>query len=517
VPGWRCGQAGKNVEGRLVRQGDAMETVSDSRPLYERVGGEIAALIDAGTYRVGDRLPSIRQLSSKLSVSINTVMQAYAVLEDRRVIQARPQSGYYVSPRVPEISAAPLSGRQHIVPTGVTCSDLCQQVIRNMANRELLPLGSAVPSPQHLPVAKLNRIMAAALLRFGDQGVSYMMPPGSERLRTQIAKRSLLAGFSVRPDQVLITSGCVEAVQLALRATCRAGDTIAVESPFYFNFLQLIAEMGLKALEIPSTPREGISIEALGYAMENNRISACLMIPNFSNPLGSLMPDERKRELVQLLEGHDIPLIEDDIYGDLSFGAERPLAAKSFDRKGLVIYCSSFSKTLAPGYRVGWAVGGRFQPELERLKMMSNLATSSPPQLALAEFLATGGYDHHLRAIRRVYARNISLMADAVARCFPPGTRMTLPTGSFMLWVELPEGSDSVRLYHRALEHGIAITPGSIYSLGAKYRNCIRLSSAVWDERTQRGVETLGRLAGEALGHDLPAPARAGDQADPVG
>ena len=482
-----------------------METVSDSRLLYERVSGEIAALIEAGTYRVGDRLPSIRQLSSKLSVSINTVMQAYAVLEDRRVIQARPQSGYYVSPRVPEITAAPLSGRQRLVATTATCSDLCQQVIRNMMNRELIPFGSAIPHPRHLPVDKLNRVMTSVLRRFGDQGVAYMMPPGCERLRTQIAKRSLSSGFSVGPDQVLITSGCVEAVQLALRATCRPGDTIAVESPFYFNFLQLIAEMGLQALEIPSTPREGISIEALSYAIENNRISACLVIPNFSNPLGSLMPDERKRKLVQLLAAHDIALIEDDIYGDLTFSPERPVAAKSFDSKGLVIYCSSFSKTLAPGYRVGWAIGGRFQPEMERLKMMSNLATASPPQLALAEFLATGGYDHHLRAIRRVYARNISLLADAVARYFPQGTRMTHPAGSFMLWVEMPEGTDSVRLFHQALEHGIGITPGSIFTLGDKYRNCIRLSSACWDELSERGVETLGRLAAEAI-VPLPLP-----------
>jgi len=474
-----------------------MEKGSEARPLYERVGGEIAALIDAGTYRVGDRLPSIRQLSCRLSVSINTVMQAYAVLEDRRVIQARPQSGYYVAPRTPEIEARPLSGSLPGIPTAVTYSELCQQVIRNMMNRDLLPLASSGPNPQHLPVDRLSRIMSAVLRRYGDQSVSYMMSPGYERLRTQIAQRSLLAGCSVRPDQVLITSGCVEAVQLALRATCRPGDTIAVESPFYFNFLQLIAEMGLKALEIPSTPREGISIEALGYAIENTEIAACLVIPNFSNPLGSLMPDERKRELVQLLAGHDIALIEDDIYGDLTFGPERPVAAKSFDRGGGVIYCSSFSKTLAPGYRVGWAVGGRFQPEMERLKTMANLASASPPQLALAEFLATGGYDHHLRAIRRIYARNISLLADAVARHFPPGTRMTHPGGGFMLWVEMPVGCDSVRLFRRALENGISITPGSIFSLGEKFRSCIRLSSAFWDERSERGVETLGRLCRE--------------------
>lgn len=465
--------------------------------LYERVGSEIISLIDGGTYRAGDRLPSIRKLSSTFGVSINTVMQAYAVLEDRRIIEARPQSGYYVCARAPEIREAPHQRKDFITPAKVTISDICQQVIRNMMNRELLPLGGAIPHASHLPIEKLNRIMGSEIRRFGKESVGYMMPPGCERLRTQIAKRSILGGFSVRPDQVLITSGCVEAVLLALRATCRTGDTIAVESPFYFNFLQLVAEMGLKALEIPSTMKEGISIEALRYAIEHNRISACLVIPNFGNPLGNLMPDDRKRELVALLAEHDIPLIEDDIYGDLVFGNERPLAAKAFDKKGMVIYCSSFSKTIAPGYRVGWTIGGRFQGEMERLKMMVNLATASPTQLALAEFLATGGYDHHLRSIRRIYSRNISIMTDLIARHFPAGTSMSRPKGGFILWVEMPSGTDALALYHRAVEEMISITPGPLFSLSGKFTNYIRLSAAFLDEKVEKALETLGRMAAE--------------------
>lgn len=472
---------------------------SETQLLYEKIGSEMIALIEGGTYRAGDRLPSIRQLSSKFSVSINTVMQAYAVLEDRRIIEARPQSGYYVCTRAPELSESSQNRREFIAPAKVTTNDLCQQVIRNMMNRELLPLGSAVPHTNHLPVEKLNRIMASELRRFGKEGIGYFMPPGCERLRTQIAKRSILAGFSIRPDQVLITSGCVEAVLLALRATCRAGDTIAVESPFYFNFLQLVAELGLKALEIPSTMKEGISIEALRYAIEHNRISACLVIPNFGNPLGNLMPDERKKELVDLLAEHEIPLIEDDIYGDLIYGSERPLAAKAFDRKGLVIYCSSFSKTIAPGYRVGWAIGGRYQGEMERLKMMINLATASPTQLALAEFLATGGYDHYLRSIRKIYARNISVMTDLVARHFPAGTSMSRPRGGFMLWVEMPPGTDAIALYHRAIEEGISITPGPLFSLSGKFSNYIRLSAAYLDEKVERAIETLGQMAAKSV------------------
>jgi len=467
--------------------------------LYEQVAGEIAGLIEQGTFRAGDRVPSIRQLSSRFDVSINTVMQAYALLEDKRLIQARPQSGYFVRSRVPEIREPDLQSRSCITPTTVTISDLCQQVMRNMMNRDLLPLGSAIPSARNLPIDKLNRIMASELRRCGEQGVLYQMPPGYERLRVHIARRALVAGISSGPDDILVTSGCVEAVLLALRATCRAGDTIAVESPFYFNFMQMIAELGLKALEIPSTPRDGISIEALRYAIGQGKISACLVIANFSNPLGSLMPDERKRELVDLLARHEIPLIEDDIYGDLAFGNERPTAAKSFDRSDLVIYCSSFSKTLAPGYRVGWAIAGRFQAEMERIKMIMNIAPASPPQLAIAEFLATGGYDHHLRSIRRAHARNISQMAEAVAGYFPAGTRMTHPAGGFILWIEMPEGIDAIQLYHRALERGISIVPGPLFSLSDKYGHHIRLSAAQWDERIEQGIKILGALAHELL------------------
>ena len=461
--------------------------------LYERVAGEITGLVKQGTFRAGDKLPSLRQLSRRFEVSINTVMQAYALLEDKRLIQARPQSGYYVRSRVPEIQESAASTGCVTTPTTVTISDLCHQIMHNMMNRDLLPLGSAIPCAQNLPIDKLNRIMASELRRFGEQGVLYQIP-GYQRLRVQIARRALFAGISSGPDEILITSGCVEAVFLALRATCRIGDTVAVESPFYFNFMQMIAELGLKALEIPSTPREGISIEALSYALEHEKISACLVITNFSNPLGSLMPEERKRELVELLARHDIPLIEDDIYGDLTFDNERPLTAKAFDRKGGVIYCSSFSKTLAPGYRVGWTIAGRYQEEMERLKMIMNIAPASPSQLALAEFLATGGYDHHLRSIRKIHGRNISQMADAVARYFPAGTRMTHPAGGFILWVEMPEGTDAIRLYHRAVEEHISIVPGPLFSLANKYSNHIRLSAAKWDDTFEAGIKKLGEL-----------------------
>jgi len=296
------------------------------------------------------------------------------------------------------------------------------------------------------------------------------------------------------PDDIVVTSGCVEAMNLALQAVCRPGDTVAIGSPVYPTFLKSIQWMGLKVLEIPSNS-EGINLEVLDYAIRHNPVSACITIANFNNPLGSLMPDDRKRELVRLLANQEIPLIEDDVYGDLAYGPSRPSSTKSFDEMGLVLYCSSFSKTLAPGYRVGWIAPGRFKEKVAQLKAVFNIATASPNQLAIAEFLTNGGYDHHLRKLRRVYSRQTHQLRDAIGRYFPPGTRVSRPEGGYILWVELPQGYDAFRLYELALQEGISIAPGRIFTLGDKFGNCLRLKAAFWSERTEQALETLGGLA----------------------
>ena len=477
-----------------VRQGEKI-------PLYEEVAGKINYLIEQGTLRPGERVPSIRKLSKQLQVSINTVKEAYNLLEDRRLLEARPQSGYYVRARLTELPAEPVVDRPAINPAEVSLSSIYQVVMRDLLDPNLLQLGIAVPNLELLPIEKLNRMMAREIRRFPAQSVSYSLPPGNLRLRKQIAQRSLLSGCTLSPDQIVITSGCVEAVVLALRIFCKPGDAVAIETPVYFNFLQMIQDLGLKALEIPASPRGGISLEALEYALDRNadEVKACIVISNFNNPLGSRMSDEDKLRLVNMLEEHQVPLIEDDIYGDLSYSDERPSVAKSFDKTGNVLLCSSFSKTVAPGYRVGWIAAGRYQAQIERGKMLANVATASPPQLAIAELLANGGYEHHLRSVRRVYARQAAQMGDAIGRAFPAGTRVSRPQGGFVLWVEMPEGVDSLILYKKAKVQGITIAPGPIFSVDGKYRNCIRLNAACWTPAVEVAIETLGRLAEEQL------------------
>lgn len=471
--------------------------MNEKMPLYESVAQRISYLIDEGTFRPGDRIPSIRNLSQQFGVSINTIKQSYAFMEDRRLIEARPQSGYFVCARLPEVPVDPQMSDFAISPTKVSIDRLSQRILRDGMNPDLLQLGISLPDPESLPIERLSRMMSSELRRNPVQSVEYAIPPGNLRLRTQIAKRMLKAGCTLRPDEIVITTGCMEAVFLALRAICQQGDTVAVESPTFFNFLQLIESLGLRALEIPTSPTEGISLEALDYALEHNKVSACLVVTNFSNPLGCVMPDGRKKDLVKLLARHEVPLIEDDIHGDLSHNDERPGVAKTHDRNGNVLLCSSFSKTVAPGYRVGWIAPGRYQEKIEAIKMAVTVASASPTQMAVAEFLANGGYERHLRKIRRSYTRKVAQMSDAIGRFFPEGTKVTRPKGSFSLWIEMPEQVDSLRLYSKAVQKGITVAPGPVFSASGKYGNCLRLNAGFWSQRIEHAVVTLGRLVEE--------------------
>ncbi len=262
----------------------------------------------------------------------------------------------------------------------------------------------------------------------------------------------------------------------------------------YFGTLQLIEVHGLRALEIPTDPRHGISLEALQFAIEHNPIKAVLTISNFNNPLGSYIPDEKKKNLVELLERYDIPLIDNDVSGEIYFTEKRPLVTKAFDRKGLVMLCSSFSKDINPSLRVGWVAPGRYLSAVEWLKFTLSVATATLPQMAIAEFLESGGYDHHIRRLRREYASNVAQLYNAITRIFPAGTRVTRPSGGFVLWVQLPGNVDSLELYSLALQGGITLTPGYLFSPTNQFSNFIRLNAAAWSYPIERALGNLGDM-----------------------
>jgi DNA-binding transcriptional MocR family regulator len=464
--------------------------------LYRQVALRISELIEHGTLRPGERVPSVRKCSEQQKVSIATVMQAYRLLESRGIIEARPQSGYYVRRQRWTPPPEPAMTQPARRAVQVKVSELILQVVKAGRDPNLIRLGATLPAAELCPVRELNRITASVARRSPLAANSYDAPPGNQALRVQIARRAMEAGCILAPDDIITTVGATEALNLCLRAVAKPGDVIAIESPTFFGILQIIESLGMRVCEIPTFPRHGVCLDELEARLKCCRIKACVFTLNYSNPLGSCMPDEKKQLLVKLLAKHRIPLIEDDLYGNLCFAPARPRVAKAFDEEGWVMLCDSFTKTLSPGSRVGWVAPGRFKAQVEFLKLVNTSATASLPQMAIAEFLQNGGFDHHLRKMRRFYAAQLELMSNAVTRYFPPGTGMTRPSGGMCLWVELAPEIDALALYQDAMAAKITIAPGPIFSASRKFQNFIRLNCGnPWSESIENAIRTLGALA----------------------
>jgi len=453
-------------------------------------------MIDEGTLDTGERVPSLRSMSKRLKVSITTVMQAYARLEDEGLIESRPQSGYFVTGRAALDIPAPRRSRSQRAPRRVKLDEAVQTVFTLANSPDVVPLGVANPAPELLPTRTLTRLARDVARRYPYEAVNYSFPPGDPGLRREIALRASGIGGAVSPDDVVITNGATEALMISLSAVARPGDVVAVESPAYFMLLQMIENLGMLALEIATDPATGMSVDDLCKAADQMNVKAVISNPNFHNPTGSLMPEDEKRRLVREMAARGIPLIEDDIYGDLYFSDQRPRTLKSFDEDGSVMLCASFSKAVAPGYRIGWVLAGRHQDNVMRKKQIVSSATASLPQLTMAEFVRGGGYDRNLAALRRHYGDQVRRMRATVAESFPEDTRVSEPAGGFVLWVELPAGTDAMELFNQAMEQRIGITPGVLFSSSGKYRNFIRLNAGYpWDDRIEKAVRTVGELA----------------------
>ncbi|MDR3689034.1 MAG: PLP-dependent aminotransferase family protein [Fimbriimonas sp.] len=465
--------------------------------LYEQVAAKVRGLIMDRIYRPGDRLPSVRELSRQCGVSITTVLDAYRLLEDQGLIHPRPQSGYYVHAYANLRLAEPTISSPSKSPSHFTRDEMLQAMTHQIDRKGLVELAFANPDPDLLPLAKLARLIGAVAREHPEASYGYGPPSGHRAIREQIAQRAFAAGAVISPNEVVITMGCQEAMCLALRAVCRPGAVVAVESPCHYGVLQAIQLAGLRSLEIRTRSREGISLDSLeSAAFEQKRIGspieACLVSPNFQNPLGSCMSDADKKELIAIAGRNDIVLIEDDVYGDLGFEGGRPKVLRAFEGGENVVLCSSFSKTIAPGYRVGWVVAGKWHTQIERLKHSFTISAPSLPQLVIADFLTDGGYDQYLRRARKTYAANVGRMSEAVAKYFPPETLATRPLGGYVLWIQLPDCLDSVALYAMALERNVFLCPGLLFSTGDGYRRFIRLSASRWSAEVETGLATIG-------------------------
>lgn len=462
---------------------------------YDQVSSYIMQLIDKGTLKPGDRAPSLRKLSQTLKVSISTVNQAYLALEDKGVLKARPQSGFYVDADLNQSIATPKPIIAPCQPRKVRFGQLFEEIFSISNNPRIAPFAAARPSMELMPQKALIRETRSVISRNPAASMDYCFPPGHEPLRQQIALRYADLGVSISADDIIITNGATEALSLCLQTVAKRGDIIAVESPTYFSVLRLIEKMGMLALEIDSDPQTGINLDSLEFALDTMDITAMLIVPNFNNPAGSLMPESNKQQLVQMLATRNIPLIEDDVYGDLYFGDQRPGIAKCYDQQQQVLSCSSFSKTLAPGFRMGWVAGGQYHEKLLEWKQATSSAAPSLQQLATAEFLRSGQYDRHLVRLRKAFRSQVEKARFMIARLFPEGTRISDPSGGFVLWIELPRNINCFDVYNEALQHHIGITPGMLFSATRKFKNYIRINCGFpWTDENENALKQLAGL-----------------------
>ena len=466
--------------------------------LYQKIAHTVEAQIASETLKIGDKLPSIRTVQKIYNVSLNTVKQAFLELESKSLIESRPKSGYYVSNTFNRKFSIPETSKPRLFEKEDHPEDLISKVFNTLHHKEITQFSLGVPDNSMLPIAKLNKSVLKAMRSLDDSGTGYDIIPGNTNLRRNISKWSFVWSGSLTENDIITTSGTLNAIYLCLMAVTKPGDTIALESPIYFGILQMIQSLGLKVIELPTNPVTGIDVDALKKVLP--KIQACCLVSNFNNPLGSCMPDENKKAVVKMLTEYNIPLIEDDLYGDLFFGTSRPAPCKLYDEAGIVMWCGSFSKTLAPGYRVGWVAPGKFKEKVMRKKLLQTISTPPLFQEVVADFMEHGRYDLHLRNLRNTLHTNCLQYQRAIETYFPDNTKAAQPQGGFVLWLELDKRIDTALLYEQAMQQNISFAPGRMFTQHNQFNNCMRLNFALkWDEKLEYDLKRLGNIVKKAL------------------
>ena len=464
-------------------------------PLYLQVAEGLEKMIGDETLKIGDKLPSVRMLSDEHGISMGTAFQAYYHLEGKGLIESRPKSGYYVRFNLRRLPGLPRVAEPEAIASEVSVQEMIATVFQRITQDDLVNFSVAAPPTSLLPAARLNKSLVHALRASAHYGIQYEHTQGNPELRRQLALLAFHWDGKYKAEDVVVTAGCMEALVMCLKATTKPGDTVVIENPTYFGIFQVIESLGLKALEIAADPLTGIDPQHLENLVKKFPIKACVFVPNFSNPLGSCMPDEKKKALVELITRHRIPLIEDDIYGEMYFGRHRPRNCKSYDKEGWVLYCSSLSKSLAPGYRIGWTIPGRFTKQLIQVKMMHTVSGTTLTQQAVAHFLGIGRYEYHLKKLRKALHTQSLRYLQGILQYFPPDTKVSRPQGGFVLWVQLDRQLNAYRLYQEALKHNVSVAPGQLFSAQGQFGNCLRLSYArPWDAEVEEALRMLGTL-----------------------
>lgn len=458
---------------------------------YRQLAELFKTQIQQNTWRAGEKLPSVRVTSRNHSVSTGTVLQAYQLLEAQGWVIAKPQSGYYVTAELERIELTD-------APKNVYHSNLNDELydyLKQQVMPDAVCLGSAFPDLRLFPLEALNRNLASSGRKMGPESLLDNLPPGSESLRRLIAQRYIQQGISTTHEDVVITSGALEALNLSLQAVTRPGDIVVVESPAFYGALQAIERFGLKAIELSVDSQTGHDLDQLEAIFAEYNVRACWLMVNFQNPTGASLSDEQKKYVVRLADKYDVILIEDDVYSELYFSANKPTSLKAFDEQERVLHCSSFSKSLCPGYRLGWVVSKRFNEKIQKLQLISTLSGSAPIQQGIAHYLQNDSYDNHLRKLRRIMQQRQNLFVNLLKNYFPKHVQYTVPDGGYFVWVKLPNGINSKAVYQALLQKQITVAYGKLFSNDIKYENYLRLNTSMpIDTQLENAIKNIGEL-----------------------
>jgi len=458
---------------------------------YRQLAELFKTQIQQNTWRAGEKLPSVRVTSRSHSVSTGTVLQAYQLLEAQGWVTAKPQSGYFVTADLERLEVS--TSESH--PLRVSVNDELYDFLKHQASPEAIKLGSAFPEPTLFPLDALNRNLASSGRKMGPDTLLDNLPPGSESLRRLIAQRYIQQGMNLTHDDIVITSGALEALNLSLQAVTQPGDIVVVESPTFYGALQAIERLGLKAIEVRVDAKKGHSLTQLESLFEQHDVKACWLMTNFHNPTGTSLSDEEKHRVVDLANQHDVYLIEDDVYAELYFGEKKPMSLKSFDTHERVLHCGSLSKSLCPGYRLGWVINKRFNEPIQKLQLMSTLSGSAPIQQGVAHYLQNDSYDNHLRKLRKTLQQRQQRFIALLEQHLPAQVDFYVPQGGYFLWLTLPKGTSSKALYHALLAEQVTIAHGKLFSLDAQFENCLRLNTSLaMDEHVEQAIRKLSDL-----------------------
>lgn len=444
-------------------------------------------------YKPGHKLPSVRELKDKYQLSTSSVQNGYEYLIIQGLVESIPKSGYYVSRQFSK-SHEPIQTNHTPIIRDALFENNLVSITSLRKGRKLSEFNVAAPGDLLVPQKLLLRTMQQVIREQGASLLRYYPSNGLPDLKENIAKRA--AGYQtiLNPDELLITDGALQALYVALASVCSAGDVVAVESPCIFSMLEVIRVLNLKVIEIPIDRENGFDIDFLKKACAKNKISAVLLTPNFHNPSGILLTDEKKKAVLSVAQDYGIALIENDIYGDLNFNGIRPTTIKSFDDSGLVMTYSSYAKTLAPGIRLGWLSAGKFVQRAEQIKFSLGSTVSPIYQETVNRLLSKSSYERHLMAFRKQLAKNASLTLDLISENFPEDTSMTIPTGGYSVWVKMPDATDMDYFYAQCEKIGVRFTPGYTFSFSDTFSNYFRVVFA--DAYTPKRIEAI-RQAGQ--------------------